>query len=155
MSKILIVDDDAAIRTLIGTAMELAGHDVSEAEDGTQALRKLRRRRYDLVLLDIMLPGIDGYEVLESIREMPSRSDMPVVVLTARHDPHGLAREIAAGATDHLAKPFLPSELERAVERALDEADNDGHTSRRRILGTDAEIYGSVQDLVNLARTAS
>jgi DNA-binding response OmpR family regulator len=62
---------------------------------------------------------MNGYEVLDRIRDMPSRADTPVVVVTAKHDPEGVLREMGSGATDHIAKPFLPSELEAVVERAL------------------------------------
>ena len=154
MATILVVDDEPHIREMITASLEIAGHEVVSAEDGEHALRKLKRRRYDLVLLDIMMPKMDGYEVLDQLRRMPSREGTRVIVLTAKHDPEGVAREIEAGAADHLAKPFLPSELEAAIERVLDDGPHVGD-ERRRILSSDAEMYGSMQGLVESARTSN
>ena len=151
MASILIVDDERHIRDMITAALESEGHDVTTAEDGERALRKIKRRQFDVVLLDIMMPGLDGYEVLERLREMPSRADTTVIVLTAKHDPQGVAREITAGAVDHLTKPFLPSELVSAIERALSGSVH-LRAERRRILSSDAEIYGAMQGLVDSAR---
>ena len=115
MATILVVDDDADIRTLIETVLEASGHDVTLAASGQEALNKLKRRPYELVILDIMMPTMSGYEVLEQIRAMPSRAATPVIVVTAKHDPSGVMREVRGGAIDHLAKPFLPEELEEAA----------------------------------------
>jgi CheY-like chemotaxis protein len=146
MASILVVDDDAHIRALIQTVLEGTGHDISLAADGTEAINKLRRRAYDLVILDIMMPTMSGYEVLEQIRAMPSRATTPVVVVTAKHDPDGVLREVKGGALDHIAKPFLPEELEEVVERAL-AANPEAQDERRRVLSTDADIYGAIADL--------
>jgi len=152
MASILVVDDDADIRTLIEAVLETAGYEVALAADGKEALNKLKRRSYDLVVLDIMMPGMSGYEVLEQIRAMPSRASTPVIVVTAKHDPTGVMREQKGGALDHLAKPFLPEELEEVVARALD-ANQEGSDERRRVLQTEAEIYGSMNDLFDDARS--
>jgi CheY-like chemotaxis protein len=146
MASILVVDDDAHIRQLIQTVLEGVGHDVTLAADGQEAVNKLRRKPYDLVILDIMMPAMSGYEVLEQIRAMPSRAETPVVVVTAKHDPDGVMREVKGGALDHIAKPFLPEELEDVVERALG-ANPDALEERRRVLTTDADIYKSIADL--------
>jgi adenylate cyclase len=146
MATILVVDDDADIRTLIQAVLETAGHDVTLASEGQEAVNKLRRRPYDLVVLDIMMPNMSGYEVLEQIRAMPSRAATPVVVVTAKHDPSGVMREVKGGAVDHLAKPFLPDELEEVVARALT-GNQESLDERRRVLQSDAEVYGSMNDL--------
>src|SRR2546423_9586046 len=146
MATILVVDDDNDIRTLIETVLEAGGHEVTLAASGQEALNKLKRRPYELVVLDIMMPTMSGYEVLEQIRAMPSRAQTPVIVVTAKHDPSGVMREVKGGAIDHLAKPFLPEELEEVVERALG-GSQESTDERRRGLQTEAEIYGSVADL--------
>src|SRR6266498_2187343 len=131
MASILVVDDDADIRTLIETVLEPYGHEIATASGGQEAINKLKRKPYDLVILDIMMPGLSGYEVLEQIRAMPSRAETPVIVVTAKHDPAGLSREIKGGAVDHIAKPFMPEELEEVVQRALAPS-VEGVSERRR-----------------------
>jgi CheY-like chemotaxis protein len=150
-AKILIVDDEADMRTVLFHALRTAGHQVTEAADGEEALRKIKRTRYDLVVLDIMMPRMSGYEVLDRIRHMPSRADTPVVVVTAKHDPEGVLREMGSGATDHIAKPFLPSELEAVVERALHGSAADVERERKT-LKRSADVYGTVSELHRQAR---
>ena len=152
MATILVVDDDNDIRTLIETVLEAAGHEVTLAASGQEALNKLKRRPYELVVLDIMMPTMSGYEVLEQIRAMPSRAQTPVIVVTAKHDPSGVMREVKGGAIDHLAKPFLPEELEEVVDRALS-GTRETTDERRRMLQTEAEIYGSMADLTEGVRS--
>jgi len=152
MATILVVDDDADIRTLIQAVLETSGHEIMLASSGQEALNKLKRRPYDLVVLDIMMPTMSGYEVLEQIRAMPSRAETPVIVVTAKHDPTGVMREVKGGAIDHLAKPFLPEELEEVVERALS-GTQESTDERRRVLQTEAEIYGSMADLTEGVRS--
>ena len=152
MATILVVDDDPDIRDLIQEILEGAGHDVTVAAEGQEALNKLKRRPYELIVLDIMMPTMNCYEVLEQIRAMPSRASTPVIVVTAKHDPTGVMREVKGGAIDHLAKPFLPEELEEVVARAL-EASQESVDERRRVLQTEAEIYGSMGDLVDDVRS--
>ena len=146
MAKVLIVDDEPDMRTVLYHALRTAGHDVTEAGDGEEALRKIRRTKFDLVVLDIMMPRVSGYEVLEKIRAMPSRASVPVVVVTAKHDPEGVRREVAAGATDHIAKPFLPSELEEVVGRAL-KAPKKAVEKRRGELRRRADVYRALGEL--------
>jgi CheY-like chemotaxis protein len=152
MASILVVDDDDDIRVLIQTVLETIGHTVTLAANGQEGLNKLRRKQFELVILDIMMPTMSGYEVLEQIREMPSRAETPVIVVTAKHDPSGVLREVKSGALDHLAKPFLPEELEEAVARAL-AGSPESTEERRRVLKTEAEVYGSMADLVEDARS--
>ena len=152
MATILVVDDDPDIRTLMEAILEAAGHNVTLAADGQEALSKLKRRSYDLIVLDIMMPSMSGYEVLEQIRAIPSRASTPVVVVTAKHDPTGVMREVKGGALDHLAKPFMPEELEEVVARALG-SNQESVDERRRVLQTEAEIYGSMNDLFEDVRS--
>jgi CheY-like chemotaxis protein len=137
---------------LIEAVLEAAGHQVVLASDGKEAISKLRRRAYDLMVLDIMMPEMNGYEVLEQVRAMPSRASTPVIVVTAKHDPDGVMREVKGGALDHIAKPFMPEELEEVVARALD-PNQESSDERRRSLQTEAEIYGSMNDLFDDVRS--
>lgn len=120
-ARILIIEDDEGVRHLEAATLKLAGYDVAEAIDGEDGLSQLRgRRTFDLVILDIMMPRVDGYEVLRQLRAMPNRSHVPVIVVTAKgRDPIGMLQEAAGGADDHLDKPFTPSSLEKAVETVL------------------------------------
>jgi DNA-binding response OmpR family regulator len=148
---ILVVEDDADIRTLIREALTLAEYAVDEAQGGEEALRKIKKRKYDLVLLDIMMPNRDGYQVLETIKSMPDRKDVPVIAVTAKGDPQGLVREAELGAVDHLAKPFNVQALHAAVEHALG-ATPEQLQEHRVMRERAADVYQSVVEL-SKART--
>ena len=108
MHTILIVDDDADIRELLSTYLASRGMSVRSAEDGEDGLMQLRGGGIDLVVLDVMMPGIDGFEVCRRIRAF---SQVPVVLLTARGDEVDRVVGLELGADDYLAKPFSPREL--------------------------------------------
>jgi DNA-binding response OmpR family regulator len=112
---ILTVEDDERIRTAVKLALEDEGWQVSESPDGEDALDIFRRERPDVVLIDIMLPGIDGFEVCRTLRR---ESDVPIVMVTARDDTHDIVAGLEAGADDYLTKPFVPKELSARI-RAL------------------------------------
>lgn len=107
-TRILTVEDDERIRTAVKMALEDEGWQVEEAESGEEALESFARHPSDVVLIDIMLPGVDGFEVCRSIRRS---SDVPIVMVTARADTHDVVAGLEAGADDYLAKPFEPKEL--------------------------------------------
>lgn len=142
--KILIVDDDPAIRAVLGLALGEAGYAVSEVPGGEEALASLKRRSFDLVILDINMPDVDGYEVLRRMREMPSRRSTPVFVVSANgHEPSGVIREVAGGAVGRLRKPFNLSELEHAVSAALAESAAERAT-RHEVQTRAADVYRSL-----------
>ncbi|MDQ3777851.1 MAG: response regulator transcription factor [Actinomycetota bacterium] len=114
--RILVVDDDADIRGLVRELLERRGFDVDEAGDGRAALQALYALRPDLVVLDVSMPGLDGWTTLERIREL---SDVPVVMLTARGAELEKARGLRAGADDYVTKPFGRQELLARVEALL------------------------------------
>ncbi|CDR08230.1 response regulator transcription factor [Streptomyces iranensis] len=115
--RVLLIEDDEAMVTVIGMMLsKLGGYEVSHALDGSTGLREAYARRPDLVLLDIMLPGIDGIEVLRRLRSV---SDIPVIFLTARSDDQDLVIGLAAGADDYIVKPFSPKELLARMARVL------------------------------------
>ena len=107
-TRILSVEDDERIRTAVKLALEDEGWAVEEAGTGEEALNAFQRQPADVVLIDIMLPGIDGFDVCRSIRRS---SDVPIVMVTARADTHDVVAGLEAGADDYLTKPFAPKEL--------------------------------------------
>jgi DNA-binding response OmpR family regulator len=114
-TRILAVEDDERIRTAVKMALEDEGWQVEEAETGEAALEAFNRHPTDVVLIDIMLPGVDGFEVCRSVRRT---SDVPIVMVTARADTHDVVAGLEAGADDYLTKPFAPKELSARI-RAL------------------------------------
>ena len=112
MKPILIVDDEAPIRALIRLTLERAGYTCDEAATGTEAADKIEANTYDLALLDIMLPGPDGYELLDYLRSVQT----PVIFLTAKTAVADRVRGLHLGADDYITKPFSVSELMARVE---------------------------------------
>ena len=115
-TRILTVEDDERIRTAVKMALEDEGWVVEEADTGEDALDKFTTEPADVVLIDIMLPGIDGFEVCRSIRR---GSDVPIVMVTARADTHDVVAGLEAGADDYLTKPFAPKELSARIRALL------------------------------------
>jgi DNA-binding response OmpR family regulator len=114
--RILVVDDDADIRGLVRELLERRGFAVTEAKDGREALQEFYSGRPDLVILDVGMPGMDGWATLERIREL---SDVPVVMLTARSAELEKTRGLRAGADDYVTKPFGRQELLARIEALL------------------------------------
>jgi DNA-binding response OmpR family regulator len=115
-TKILTVEDDERIRQAVALALEEEGWDVVEAATGERALETFLASPADVVLIDIMLPGIDGFEVCRSIRRT---SDVPIIMVTARSDTHDVVAGLEAGADDYLTKPFAPKELSARIRAML------------------------------------
>ena len=115
-THILTVEDDERIRTAVKMALEDEGWTVDEADNGENALEAFTRNPTDVVLIDIMLPGIDGFEVCRAIRR---GSDVPIVMVTARADTHDVVAGLEAGADDYLTKPFAPKELSARIRALL------------------------------------
>ena len=115
-TRILTVEDDERIRTAVRFALEDEGWDVVEARSGEEALDLFKRSDADVVLIDIMLPGIDGFELCRSLRR---NSDVPIIMVTARDDTHDVVAGLEAGADDYLTKPFAPKELSARIRALL------------------------------------
>jgi len=115
-TRILAVEDDERIRAAVKLALEDEGWTVVEASTGEEALEAFQQDPADVVLIDIMLPGIDGFEVCRSIRRT---SDVPIVMVTARADTHDVVAGLEAGADDYLTKPFAPKELSARIRALL------------------------------------
>lgn len=117
--RVLIVDDEASLRTLVRVNLEIDGIEVSEAVDGNEAMSMLRQAPPDLVLLDLMMPGKDGIEVLEDVAADPELRNIPVILLTAKGEQEDLERGAILGARGHITKPFDPEQMVRTVKAAL------------------------------------
>ena len=114
--RLLLVDDDGALAAMLREFLELQGFVVATVEDGASALKHIRASPPDLVVLDVMLPGLSGFEVLECIR---AQDDLPVVMLTARGAESDRITGLLAGADDYLPKPFNPLELAARIQAVL------------------------------------
>jgi CheY-like chemotaxis protein len=117
--RVLVVDDDAAIRMVWALNLELAGFEVLEAEDGLLGLERAREDRPDLVLLDVRMPGLDGFELAQQLRRDDLTRGIPLLFLSGESAPAGKARALALGALNYLTKPFDPVALASLVARAL------------------------------------
>jgi len=118
---ILTADDNMQIRMLVKAALRSLGHELIEATDGEQALEIALARVPDLVLLDVNMPKLDGWEVLHFLRKKPETADVRVMMLTTAAQKVDLERGEALGCTDYLVKPFEPKNLRAHVERILAE----------------------------------
>ncbi|MGB3410243.1 MAG: response regulator transcription factor [Microthrixaceae bacterium] len=115
-TRILYVEDDERIRSSVKLALEDEGWHVEESDTGEDAIVKFGRNPTDVVLIDIMLPGIDGFEVCRSIRR---KSDVPIIMVTARADTHDVVAGLEAGADDYMTKPLQPKELSARIRAML------------------------------------
>lgn len=155
--RILIVDDDAIVRKVITDAMELLSCDVTEAENGEQALEMAMDQYFDLILLDIMMPGKSGIECLQELRS--KGSEVEVIMVTASQDLEVAIEAMRHGANDYIRKPFTPRELQVSVEKAFQRADLKFFTRdytlslERKIEAKDDQIrllfYEAIQAMIN------
>ena len=123
MSSILIVEDDTDIAQLIEHYLQRAGHAVERLSSGSAVMPRLRSKPADLVILDLMLPGMDGLLVCQAMRAEPSTAAIPIIMLTARGEESDRVSGLELGADDYVTKPFSPKELMarvRAVFRRID-----------------------------------
>ena len=128
MSKVLVAEDDQDVRELLVDALFDAGYDVIEAKDGGAALERAVQERPDLVLLDIWMPVLDGFQVLGKLREDPATESVPVILLTALPASQGERQAMKLGALQYITKPWEPGVLETTVRvalRAIQEASSD------------------------------
>ena len=131
MQKILIVEDDESIAKMLEATLEMARYRCGICRDGSFAPEEIREGKYDLVLLDVMLPGLDGFQIMEQIQEL----DTPVIFLTAKENVMDKVKGLRLGAEDYMTKPFEPMELLARIEVVL----------RRRNKGKTKYIYEDIQ----------
>jgi len=128
MTLIMVVDDDQDLAEMLGIVLNGAGYEVDLVNHGDQALDSFRANKPDLVLLDVMLPGIDGIEICRQIR---AESMVPIVMLTAKSDSHDVVVGLEAGADDYMVKPFKSSELVARLKVRLRRSSSDSANSLR------------------------
>jgi len=121
--KILAVDDEKHIVRLVQVNLERAGYAVVTASDGKEALEKVQAENPDLVVLDVMMPYMDGFEVLQNLRRNPATRDIPVIMLTAKAQDADVFKGWQSGVDCYLTKPFNPMELLSFVKRIFDSMD--------------------------------
>ena len=119
MAKVLVVDDDRVIQQLLVVNLELEGFDVETASDGEEAVKKILGKKYDLVLLDIMMPKLDGREVCRRVKADPKGKDVPIIFLSARAQDLDVRQGYDLGVAAYVTKPFDPVELIDIVTRVL------------------------------------
>lgn len=117
--RVLVVDDEPDITALVAYHLAKAGYRVSTAANGPDALKSAREERPDIVILDVMLPGVSGYDVLAELRRQEETREVGVILLTARRDEPDRIRGLSLGADDYLTKPFSPAELALRVNALL------------------------------------
>ncbi|HTX56447.1 MAG TPA: response regulator [Candidatus Acidoferrales bacterium] len=129
--RVLVVDDDRNLRKIISTNLELAGFAVETASDGAEALSTIENLQPDIVLLDLMMPYMDGYEVAKRIRnhQNPSIANVPIIILTAKGETEDKLRGFEAGADDYITKPFGPQELLARVRAKIRRVEVDSSLS--------------------------
>ncbi|MFI3238548.1 MAG: response regulator transcription factor [Lachnospiraceae bacterium] len=134
MSKILIIEDEIEIADLEKDYLELSGFDVTIANEGSKGLELALQEEYDIIILDLMLPGMDGFEVCKNIRV---KKDIPILMVSAKKDDIDKIRGLGLGADDYMTKPFSPSELVARVKAHMARYD--------RLVGTQAKLNDIVE----------
>ena len=133
MYKILVVDDEEKIRELIGKYAKFEGHSVDFATDGMEAVEKCRENTYDVIIMDIMMPNLDGFSACREIRK---KSDVPILMLSARGEEYDKINGFELGVDDYVVKPFSPKELMLRIEAIM-------KRSQRSEAAADIDIYKS------------
>ncbi len=132
MTRVLVIDDEAPIRLLCRVNLEAEGMEVLEASDGPTGLEKARNDGPDVILLDVMMPGLDGWQVAEELIDGESTSSIPIVFLTARAEARDRARGLDLGGIDYVTKPFNPVELAPLVRELIDRVERGERDELRR-----------------------
>ena len=121
MARVMAVDDDPVIRGLLEVNLEMEGHDVVTAVDGRDALDKVREDPPDLILLDVMMPNVNGWQVAEALKGDPATAAIPIIFLSARAMEADVSKGRGVGADEYVTKPFDPIDLMELVHRLLTE----------------------------------
>jgi two-component system, OmpR family, response regulator MtrA len=135
-ARILLLEDDVRIRAAMRMVLDHEGHRVHEVASGEEALRDFAGEPFDIALVDLMLPGMDGFEVCRSLRQA---SNIPIIMVTARTDSHDVVAGLEAGADDYISKPFVAKELSARIRALLRRARGQATTRRRSSFG-DIEV---------------
>ena len=142
MTRVLVIDDEPPIRLLCRVNLEAEGMEVLEASDGPTGLEKARNDEPDVILLDVMMPGLDGWQVAEELLDSDVTSSIPIVFLTARAEVRDRARGLDLGGIDYVTKPFNPVELAPLVLALIERVDRGERDELRR------EKIAELRDLI-------
>jgi two-component system, OmpR family, phosphate regulon response regulator PhoB len=134
-TRVLVIDDEAPIRLLCRVNLEAEGMEVLEAADGATGVELARQHHPDAILLDVMMPGVDGWRVAQQLTDDADTGEIPIIFLTARAEVRDRARGLDAGGVDYVTKPFNPLDLAAVVRRLLDRSRHErpGELRRQRI----------------------
>ena len=132
MTRVLVIDDEPPIRLLCRVNLEAEGMQVTEAADGPTGLERARADKPDVILLDVMMPGLDGWRVAEQLLDDPGTNGIPIVFLTARAEFRDRAKGLDIGGVDYITKPFNPLELAPLVRDLLDRIERGERDDLRR-----------------------
>lgn len=130
MSKLLVVDDEENIRSIIRKYGEFEGHEIEEAKDGMDAIDKCRKHTYDLIIMDIMMPNLDGFS---AVKEIHKECGTPVIMLSARGEEYDRIHGFEIGVDDYVVKPFSPKELMMRVSAILKRYQGDPNEKQKEI----------------------
>ena len=117
--KILIVEDEEVIRKVLRTTLNKWGFQVGEAEDGVQGLRRLQEERYDLIICDILMPNMDGWDLIKEVRRNSSTLDMPIIALTGKNKDADMFKGYESGVNYYMTKPFTKAQLRYGLQLVL------------------------------------
>jgi DNA-binding response OmpR family regulator len=117
LARLLVADDDDDVLSLVAITLKLAGHEVTTVSDGAAAVRRAVAESPDAIVLDVMMPGVDGLTAMRQLRDTPSTRTIPVLLLSAKAGSIDIDNGMKAGAAGYVTKPFAPDELVEAVER--------------------------------------
>jgi len=131
--KVFIIDDDPDIREIVQANLEGAGYAVVEARDGVEGLRMVHEENPDLVILDVLMPEVDGWEVMRRIQRDPRKAGLPVIMLTCVSEDAEVLRGLQEGALEYLTKPFQPENVVSSVKTLLDVFDEPALRQARRL----------------------
>lgn len=146
MTRVLVIDDEAPIRLLCRVNLEAEGMEVLEAADGPSGLEVARREAPDAILLDVMMPGLDGWEVAEQLLADEETQSIPIIFLTARADLRDRARGMDVGGLEYVTKPFNPLELASLVREVVDAIERgEGEQLRTEKLAELRKLFESAQ----------
>jgi CheY-like chemotaxis protein len=120
MAKILIAEDERDIRELISFTLQFAGYEVVVATNGAEAVEQTLKTHPDLILMDVRMPRMTGYQACEALKELPETRDIPVIFLSAKGQESEIQQGIGVGAIDYILKPFAPDDLTEQVKRVLE-----------------------------------
>jgi DNA-binding response OmpR family regulator len=122
--KVLVIDDEETIRKFIKIQLGKAGYEVEEAADGEQAMVQLNRDRFDVLICDIMMPRMSGWDLLKEVRSNPKTSEIPVIILTAKNEDDDMFKGYELGAAYYITKPFTKSQLLFGLNTIFDRKKN-------------------------------